>query len=377
MIRPSICFVSHYAHAVFTGKSRQPGGVGAFGGAEIQQCLIARALAARGTEVAFVSHAAGPPREEAHEGVRFFTVPLSEGSAVHRFARTQIDFWRAMGHADASVYYQRCAGSLSGFVGLFARLHGRPFIFSVANDRDIDGRFIAGATAAEAAKYRLGVRLTSAIVVQSRNQLKLLREGWGREGVIIPSICPVDLQETAPSGNGGSVLWVGNLLPKKRPNLLLDLADALPEVSFTMIALPIGEAALVRETLDRIRSTQNVEYIEGVSYPEIPAYYRKAALLVSTSVAEGFPNVFLEAWARRLPVVSLEIDPDEVICERKLGTHAGTMEELIRAVKGLLGRRDTREEIGERARAYVREYHAPERVGTRYEDLLRSLLDGR
>src|SRR4030042_1376776 len=72
-------------------------------------------------------------------------------------------------------------GTLTGITGLYAWLHGKPFIFSVANDRDLDGCFVKNARPHQAALYRIGVRLASVIVIQSEYQARLLHERWGRE----------------------------------------------------------------------------------------------------------------------------------------------------------------------------------------------------
>ena len=56
----------------------------------------------------------------------------------------------------------------------------------------------------------------------------------------------------------------------------------------------------------------------------IDALYDRAKVLVNTSDVEGFPNSYLQAWIRGVPVVTL-IDPDGVIEREGLGvakTHA-------------------------------------------------------
>ena len=44
-----------------------------------------------------------------------------------------------------------------------------------------------------------------------------------------------------------------------------------------------------------------------------------ARALLNTSVAEGFPNAFLEAWALGTPVISLFVDPANLIRTHRLG----------------------------------------------------------
>lgn len=371
MGRPGICFMSPHAYALFSGVPR------GFGGAEVQQGLIGRALAARGFDVRFVTYAPGEAREERHDGIRVFTVPgPGHGRPGLAGKLANIDLWRALSRADSDVYYQRCAGTLTGIVGLYARLHRRAFIFSVANDRDLDGHFARNARPHQAMLYRLGLRLAHAIVIQSDHQARLLREGWGREGILIPSACPIPEGPLPPASGRHGVLWVGNMLPKKRPGLLADLAAALPGVPFTMIAPETGDPEFVRGVMERVKACPNIRHVPRSPYAEMPAYYRDAALLVSTSQAEGFPNVFLEAWASRMPVVSLEIDPDELLCGKGLGVHAKTMEEMIAAVRRLAADPGEREAIGERAQAWVRERHAPEAVGERYEALIMKVMGG-
>jgi glycosyltransferase involved in cell wall biosynthesis len=366
MTVPSVCFVSPYAHALFSGDP-----VG-FGGAEVQQGFIARALVARGIDVRFVSYAAGPPRKETRDGIRFHTIPppgTSEGPRSPGSAH--LAFWRAMARADAEVYYQRCAGTLTGLVGLFARLHRRSFLFAVANDQDLDGQHTRSAGPFRALFYRLGVRLAAAVVIQSDLQAKLLREHWGREGVLIESACPLPALPPPGASDRKGVIWVGSLFPRKRPALVTELARALPDVSFTLIAPRKGKPDFMKSVIADLFALPNVCLLDGVPYSEMSSHYRRAAMLVSTSAAEGFPNTFLEAWAHRLPVVSLEIDPDEILCKRGLGRHVKTLAEAAAAIRGLLDDVSARDAIGLQAEAYVRERHVPEAVAASYERLLR------
>ena len=79
-----------------------------------------------------------------------------------------------------------------------------------------------------------------------------------------------------------------------------------------------------------------------------------AALLLSTSDSEGFPNTFVQAWSSGTPVVSLKIDPDRVIEGLGLGTVSENVDRAIEDITALIESTHRREEIAKRARQCVR-----------------------
>ena len=44
-----------------------------------------------------------------------------------------------------------------------------------------------------------------------------------------------------------------------------------------------------------------------------------AKALINTSFKEGFPITFIEAWSLNIPVISLYVDPGDVINKNRLG----------------------------------------------------------
>ena len=79
-----------------------------------------------------------------------------------------------------------------------------------------------------------------------------------------------------------------------------------------------------------------------------------ASLLLSTSDGEGFPSVFLEAWAAGTPVVSIQIDPDHKIRNGELGVVAKTVEGAVDAVCSLMTSPQRRQDMGMKCPASCR-----------------------
>jgi glycosyltransferase involved in cell wall biosynthesis len=94
----------------------------------------------------------------------------------------------------------------------------------------------------------------------------------------------------------------------------------------------------------------NLKFYGFIPFHKIDEYFRKASIFVNTSRIEGFPNTFIQAWAHRVPVVSLTVDPDGIIQNEKLGFRSGTFKQLISDVITLLNDEKLRTSLGGNAR---------------------------
>jgi len=340
------------------------------GGAEVQVTRVGAALARRGLRVSFVvldvPEARGLPAPEPAIGL-FTAYQPGRGLPVFRyFLHTVPRLWGALRNANAAAYYVRGAGGLAGVIALFCRRSGAKFIFAVANDHDLDADPVLGRR--DRLLFRLARRRADAIVVQTRAQAERL-ESLGLRGVLIPSACEIPEQVGSDLGNP-TVLWAGRGRSVKRPELFVELARRLPEVRFTMaLGEMLGDEALYRKVRAEALALPNVEFVGEVPFEEMPAMYARTWVLVNTSESEGFPNTFLEAWAREIPVVAA-VDTDGLLSKGGLGFYCTSVDEMAEAVRRLWRDTALRSMMGRRGRDYVVARHSVEAATDRYLDLL-------
>ena len=110
------------------------------------------------------------------------------------------------------------------------------------------------------------------------------------------------VQPAAPQRETARILWIGRVSPEKRPDRLLDLAETCPHLRFDLVG-PADGGAFATEILHRAATLSNVSVHGTVAREKVYEFYRRAACLCSTSLFEGFPNTFLEAWSQGRPVV--------------------------------------------------------------------------
>jgi glycosyltransferase involved in cell wall biosynthesis len=371
--RPTICFVAHYAYGAMAGGHR-----GHIGGVERQTSLMARWFAGRGYTVSMLTCDEGQKDETVIDGVRILTM-YRAGSGI-RGLRFIWPKWTAlnaaMNRADADLYYQNCAECVTGQTASWCLRHDRKFVFSVANDPDCDKRLPDLHTRHERVLYRYGLRAAHQIIVQTRRQQEMMRDSFGRDSAVLPMPCPGPSEdEYAKSGHcdhrSRRVLWIGRICEQKRPDRLLDLADACPDISFDFVG-PAMDSEYSRRICTRAEATRNVVWHGPASRERVSEFFRNARVLCCTSDYEGFPNTFLEAWSHGLPIVST-FDPDNTILERGVGRVAKNLAELSAGLRSLLDQPDSWQHASHVAREYYVQNHSMDIAMQRFEQIFRNV----
>jgi len=372
--RPHICFVAPHTWPVFSHDPRNE----FIGGAEVQQSILARALARVGYRVSMICLDFGQPQEVLLDGVRVYKTHRPDaGLPVLRFLHPRMTaMWRALRAVDADVYYQRCSAVLTAIVAEFCRRHGKRSIFASAADLD----FVPGR---QPIRYRRdrwlferGLARVDRIVVQNATQQRSCRANYRRESTQVPNC--YELPADASPGSGDSVLWVASIRERdhKRPELFLELARRLPQRRFVMVG-GAGGAARTNASFEWVREAAraipNLEFAGFLPLPRVEAYFDRARILVNTSTHEGMPNTFLQAWARGVPVLAF-VDIGARLRGEPLYRAAESVDAAAAEVERLFADDGHWRRASARCREYFEGMHSVPKVMARYEALLEELL---
>lgn len=366
-----ICFVGLDNLPVLAPEYRQHG----IGGESVQQTLLAQALARRGHDVSMVVADYGQTDGAQWDGIRVFKAYRPDGGVpVLRFIHPRwTGMWSALARADADLYYTSCAGMHVGLVALFCRRFRKRFVFRTASDADCDRSRVRVFVrfARDRWLYAQGLRQAHAILVQSISQAETMARSFRLAsrvaGMLVERPLPGAIRDI-------DVLWVGNIKRVKRPDRVLEFAGKLPELQIHMVGGETrGEKNLFRDFTHSIVARPNVVFHGRLPYWDTNRLYDRARLLVNTSDVEGFPNVYLQAWVRGIPVVTM-IDPDGVIAREGLGVAVSSPDRIPDAIRSLLDHPSRWKVASDRCRAFIAREYGEDKVLAGYIETFEEVM---
>jgi len=358
-----ICLVCPAVYPLLKQNQAMPSA----GGAEAQLKTLGFALAERGCEVHFIVDEYGQQDTEKIGKVTIHKVPLRYlGGKNRHLVYDWVRLLHKLSMIQADIHLLKVPKDLLLPVGIFCKLCHKKLVFIGQSDKDVDFSLLFRLQNKLAVLlYRIGLFFVDYTVAQNYVQVN----GFAKMGLPCQLIRNVI---TLPLENGkkeGYILWVGNSTANKQPSIVPKLALKFPEYRFKMIlATTIQEPndGKFRELSSKI---PNFKYVGFVPFSQIAEYYRCASLFVNTSLREGFPNTFLQAWQFSTPVVSLHIDPDCVIRKRELGRISGTFEKLCNDIRELMDDEALRQRMGKNAKEYVESHHSVKMIVDQYLEL--------
>ena len=369
MTKTKICFIGLDNYPVLNPNLE---GKHTIGGESVQQVLLAKAFSQLGYEASMLCFDYGQPQREKIDGITVHkTYRPQEGLPGLRFVHPRLTvILKYLKEADADIYYQSRAGVMTGYGAWFCRRHGRKYIFRTAHDTDcIPGQQLIRIWR-DRKIYEYGLKRAQFLAAQSEYQKRLLKDNYGLDSQVI-DMAVEPPAKTSDQPQNIDVLWVNNLRPIKKAEVVLDVARLAPRINFTMIGGPTGGSDEYYEKVrQEARSVNNIDFVGPVPYHLVHDYFDRAKLFLNTSGTggEGFPNTFLQAWIRGVPVISF-FNPDGLLDREGIGVVPGDVEDMAREIGRLVGDDGERGALGERARQYSHSRYSAVSVARNYVEL--------
>ena len=353
-----ICFWGSVAEAL-KGKTG--------GGGELQIALLAKALAKKGHEVIVLDL---DIHEEfvTNDGIK--VLPVEGYNTGIRMIRTLTHrlpgIYSGFIHVNADIYYCRIREYRHILTYMAARKLNAKFVLGLASNLDILNfgsrwRHFYSSTIDDLWGVFNGIctefvypyllRKSDYVLVQHQGQGDLLAKK-GIKHIVFPNLIDMDEIPANPNPVKKHFVYVGSLNKRKGFAEFYDLVKKLPSQSFKVIGQPRDKIGALY--FAKISLCKNVKLLGRLDHKQTLKEIANSLALISTSPMEGFPNVFIEAWACGIPVFSLYVDPGGIIEKEKLGVIAhGNRDKLLHELNHF----KVNDEFGERARSYVAHNH--------------------
>ncbi|MEN4017756.1 MAG: glycosyltransferase family 4 protein [Methanobacterium sp.] len=375
MLSPKkICFLSPTAYSLLKNRKDDIKNVI---GPDIDQITLASELSKRGYKITLITYNEGGPSEEFINGIKVIKT-YSPEVQTNFFSKMRY-LWKALKKSDSDIYFHY--GDSLGIIPTFANLMGKKSVYKIASDVLVNRNLIINEIKEfKSSKFNsrvignwIDIKFSHAICLQNQYQSEMLKKGYNKKGKIIKSHIKLKDPDPAKKSEFPIVLWVGSMAEVKQPWLVIEFAKMMPWVKFQMIGGYQGDPTLYNNIKKQAAKLKNFEFLGVVPFEEIDHYFNKAWILVNTSMFEGFPNSFLQAWMNYMPVVSINANPDDVITNYKLGFYSRNLKQLKEDLSTLLNNEDLITEMGINGRKYVEDNHDIKNILPEYIKLFDSI----
>ena len=295
----------------------------AIGGAEVQLAFWSKALGEVAKVYSFSYAFSRFFRKRREWGIRFCFVPfIRKVNALLFYIKP---LWLVFIRPDYLV--MKAVTQEIGFILKLKKRLGFKLVYFMASDNDVeeDGTM---------RKKRMFTAIKNADYVVAQNEFQEIKvkEVLGAKNVIqLGNIWDKSVFRDASNNKQYDYVWVAKFNENKRPEWFVDLARRNPNLKFAMVG-PCKSKKKYTHLLEEIEGLQNLNYLGFKFLIDATEIVSQSRCLVCTSIYEGFPNTFLQAFSYSIPVLST-VNPSNIILKYHLGCVYETLEEAIEFIR--------------------------------------------
>lgn len=337
------------------------------GGGELQIALLSKALAKLGNEVVVIDYLTDKDYVT-EEGIKVLKIEnYNKGIRGLRFFTHRLPgIYDSLVAQKADIYYVQIRDFRHILALWAARKTKGKFIIQLASDLDAmnlwkrikydyfthfeDLYWFAKFFFIELIFPKL-IRKADCVLVQHQGQKDNL-DKIGIDSIIFYNLIEPEIIPDQTECDRKDFCYVGALDNRKGFADFFKLVEKAQFTTFKVIGLPRDKTG--HKYYEKMKSFSNVILLGKLSHKETLIQIRDSKALISTSPMEGFPNIFVEAWACGTPVLSLYFDPGGILRKEGLGEVAdGNMDRMLELMKNI----NTNNDFINKSRSYVERNH--------------------
>lgn len=341
-----ICFISLNGYSYYNKSIKLP----TFGGAELQTYLLSKELAKNKNNKISVLVSGNEKQIEYYNNIKILKIKKKKSLLY------LIDFYKTLKKEKPQFIYKRGIGKTLFMCIIYKLLNPRAkIIYHVASTLDINGQRFKGFLGK---LLYISFKLSDILIAQTNEQLNILSNRDKKRVAkcgIIRNIYRYNEEKFIK--NGKFILWVSRCVDIKRPSLFLKLAAEFPKEKFIMIC-PKFDLNLWQKIKKESLNFKNITFIESISFNEINSYFKEAKVFINTSSHEGYPNTFLQSADTKTPILSLSVNPDDLLTKYKIGIYCkNDINKLKKELNKLLNSKEYYDNFSSNGLKYLKEVH--------------------
>ena len=264
------------------------------------------------------------------------------------------------------VIYTRLGSSWIDIAAEYARKHDIQHIHAIASDIDVRRRTFSTLFPLfqpfENFYINRGLKHVTIAISQNAYQKTAYEKRFKKPCILINQMTPrVNENEIIKDNGTIRIVWIANFKRIKRPEIFVNLAKALEKYSDRIKMEMYGRASSeYRELLKSIKNTPWLEYKGEVPTETIFNVLSQSHILVNTSLYEGFSNTFVQAWMRKVPIISMGSNPNNVFDNYNVGLFIPQEKDLASALVNLIDHPATMKHMADDAYNYAIVNHSLE-----------------
>ncbi len=330
------------------------------GGAELQTYLISNFLRTKGYEVYYIFNS-NINQKFPDDGIIYFKIKNYEGNQYNFLNYFKLK--RILKNISPDIVFQRSVNSYSGFLSFLKNKLNYIYIISLSSDinsikhnkyKNNKVKTLINIPNNILSNY--GLLKADEIIVQSKYQKENILKIFHRNSSIIYNGLSIEKNEKSDKSDF-TILWVGNIKPLKQPEIFIRIANYFKNYQIKFIMIGELKEDKYSNHIRILLKNSNVEFLGKKSLKETNKYFKKSSIYINTSKYEGFPNTYIQSWLNEAIVISLNVDPDNILEKNHIGFKINNEIEIKYLILKLYQNQNILNKIGKRAYKYAESNH--------------------